>query len=117
MSPLWSPSVWFLAEVNHVLAASLIVLMSSRQGWSIPVVCLWMALAVAAKEFWADFTWLEHDTLAGSVTDFVCYMIGALGTWLALSHLWAGVAVVSVTILGLTVWDILVQHFPLTFGP
>lgn len=115
--PLWTPSAWYLAEVNHVLAASLVVMLADRQGWRIGVVVMWMTLAVALKEFWADLSWLEHDTVVGSVTDAICYMIGALGTWLSLYHLWWGVGVVSAAILGLTLWDILTQHFPNTFGP
>lgn len=115
MSLGWSPSPWFLAEVNHVLASCVIVLICARQGWSMWPVIAAMAVVCALKEFWADLSWLEHDTMAGSVTDYVSYMLGALGTWLALYHLWSGVAIVSITILALTVYDILAQNFPNTF--
>ena len=115
--PLWTPSAWFLAEVNHVLASCCIVLLADRQGWRVGLVVLWMSLAVALKEFWADLTWLEHDTVVGSFTDAICYGIGALGTWLALYRPWWGVGVLSAAILGLTLWDILAQHCPNTFGP
>lgn len=115
-SLLWVPSAWFLAEVNHILASSVIVLICSRQRCIMWQVVAMIAIVALAKEFWMDRTWLEHESLAGSVTDFVAYMVGALGTWWALSYLWWGVGLVGGSILLLTVWDVLHQWFPLTFG-
>lgn len=106
----WSPSAWFLAEVNHVLAAAVIVLACARQGWNPWYAVLGIALVTGLKEFWADLTWLEHDSVEGSVVDFVCYLVGAAGTMLALFHLWAGVTVVGGACLILTAIDILDQH-------
>lgn len=105
----WSPSPWFLAEINHVLASAVIVLACAHQGWTPWWAVLGIALVTGVKEFWADLTWLEHDTLGGSAVDFLCYLLGALGTVLALSHVWAGVAVVGGTCLALTLIDILDQ--------
>lgn len=106
----WKPSPWFLAEINHVLAAALLVLFADRLGWPAAWTVAAIVAVTALKEFWADLTWLEHDTFVGSLEDFASYMTGTFGVWLALAHPVAGTAVVGAFCFLLAVADILDQY-------
>jgi len=102
----WTPSAWFLAQVNHFLASSTLVTLAAYEGWNPWWMVLSIAVASAFKEFVADLTFLEHDTASGSVQDFIFYQLGSLITRLAVWSLIPGVIAAAVVIVGLTVWDI-----------
>jgi hypothetical protein len=91
----WSPSAWFLAQTNHVLAGCLVVVAAAWQGWEPGWAFAGAIAAAALKEFVLDLGPLEHDTWQGSLGDWTCYALGALAGWLAVD-----------AVLVLTVWDI-----------
>lgn len=106
----WTPSAWFLAEVNHVLTGLLIFPFILFAHWSpwVPAACIvvWATL----KEFWLDLFALEHDSLSGSVQDFLAYFIGTAACWIATQRFFLGAAVFAVALIALTLWDIAEQH-------
>lgn len=100
----WNPSSWCLAQVNHVLAGALVLMVFAAHPWLALVL---FTLIVGLKEFWADLTWLEHDSWAGSCIDFGAYMAGALGGLVAPLWLPGAFVLVGGSILALTIWDIM----------
>lgn len=111
----WTPSPWFLAQMNHLLAGC-IILLASRVGGLDPAKTLcWLLLAAAFKEFVADLMFLEHDSFAGSLADFAFYALGGAGGWLACGSFWWGVALTVAVVLVLTAWDILAQRVTMPY--
>lgn len=80
----WSPSAKYCASVLHMLASLNIIQAGYIHGLSILWTAILLTVISAVKEFWADLTWLEHDSLLGSTLDFVMYQAGM---WIALLSL------------------------------
>lgn len=106
----WMPSPWFLAQVNHVLAAFSVVLFGALREWRVGWVLLGIVVVVAFKEFVADLTFLEHDTFRGSLTDFFFYLVGAWLGCLTVVHPWLGLVLIALVLIGLTLFDIWVEE-------
>ena len=102
----WNPSPWFLAETNHLLAACIVIVLAAWKKKPLFLTAGIFLVFAGLKEFWADFTWLEHDSVLGSTMDFVLYSIGLVSGLLATRWLWIGVALASAALLGLALWDI-----------
>lgn len=102
----WTPSPWFLAQVNHLLAALSVVLFGALREYHVGWVLLGITIVAAFKEFVADLTFLEHDTFRGSLTDFFFYLVGAWLGCLAVVHPWVGLVLTALVLLGLTLFDI-----------
>lgn len=94
----WSPSAEYCASVLHMVAAISIVQAASRQGYNMWWTCIILAIVTAVKEFWADRTWLENDSLRGSALDFSCYIIGMGAAAISLSMFWLSVALITLAI-------------------
>ena len=83
----WSPSAEYCAQSAHYLAGALVVLAAEQHGLSLFWTAIVFISVTAFKEFVADMTFWEHDTLAGSALDWTCYQLGLLAGLLALCHL------------------------------
>lgn len=105
MSLNWNPSPGFLASSAHIGWATAVVLAGLHQGVQPWLLASLFGFFALVKEYWADLTWLEHDTVKGSTLDFVTYMLGLglgnvswfLSFWLAL--VLASIALVSMVVL------------------
>lgn len=95
----WSPSAKYCAEMLHVVASLAFMQQIQIQEWN-----QWLAGAIwiivwAIKEFWADLTWLEHDSLKDSLLDFIMYCWGVCIHVLSQFSLGAAIVVIGVTFL------------------
>lgn len=94
-----------------MLVSIAIVQAAYIQKWNLWWVCGILTVVAALKEFWADETWLEHDTNAGSTLDFACYiLVGMPAALLSLWMFWLGVAMIVVAILVAMVIDMRRQN-------
>lgn len=100
----WSPSSKFLASSCHTAWACGCMMGAIHRG-----AAWWLVLAIfvpfaAAKEFWADLTWLERDTIWGSALDFATYCIGLLLGILGWHYFFIGIIVaICLLIFGMVV--------------
>lgn len=69
----------FLAQMTHVLGASVIVLASRHYGWAWWVGCMLVLAWALPKEFLVD-PWLEGDSYLDGLQDFSFYVLGAAVT-------------------------------------
>lgn len=103
MSLNWTPTPKFCAGSTHIGWAAAIFLSTLHVGC--PVWLLWVLFLsyIVLKEFWADLTWLEQDSVRGSTFDAITYLVGAGVGWLAYDHYFAGFAL-SVIVLLFLAW-------------
>ena len=86
----WNPSPKFLASSAHVGWAALAILSALHHGLPLAATVGVFTLYAVLKEYWADITWLEQDTLAGTTLDFVTYLLGeAIGAVAFFAFWWA----------------------------
>lgn len=124
----WSPSNWFLAQTNHVLAGPAVYFGGvCLCGWEAWHVALGVLVVTVVKEFVLDVGILEkagapsilaraarlfrsRDTYAGSARDFAYYQVGSAGAWLALLWFWPGLVLMVGAVVELFVRDVWDQH-------
>lgn len=101
----WNPSAKFCASSAHMGWAAALFLgaidHSLSMWWVAPC---FMAFALL-KEFWADLTWLEQDSIQGSTLDFVTYVLGMGIGLLGGYRLWLGMTAGIVALLVAAVID------------
>src|SRR6185312_15710378 len=101
MSLDWAPSPKFLATSLHIGWALAFTLAAQHAGWVAWQTTLAVSVWAVFKEYLADLTFLEHDTLRGTTLDAVAYEIGGgLGVWGWL-HLYAAGSVAAALLLGM----------------
>jgi hypothetical protein len=105
----WVPSSNFLAQNTHILGASSIVLFCALQGWN-----FWIGFGIVVawalvKEFILDLFVIEHDTLEGSLEDFLMYLLGAVLASASVFFPITSVLVLLVILVLLTIADMINQ--------
>ena len=107
----WTPSAWFLAQVNHALCG-LFLFAFLQAGVSVWVPVVGIMAWATVKEFILDLTVLEHDSFWGSMQDFLAYAGGVWTCWLATKFFATGAIFFGAGLLFLTLADIARQHMP-----
>ena len=105
MSKKWSPSAKYCASILHIVASIAIMEQVQIQRWNLLIASGIIILIAAVKEFWADMTWLENDSLKGSGLDFFCYSWGVGMFWASTWMLWSAICTFVLTILIAVVVD------------
>lgn len=108
----WNPSAAFLAQTNHILCGALVLLAADHAGLTLWATFAGLLSVAAMKEFILDIFVLERDSLLGSLADWIFYLLGGIGGWLACWHLATGAVAVGMVALLLTLADIAAQHAP-----
>lgn len=101
----WSPSPEYLAQVTHVLGAAVIILLANLHGLNVWYTALGIAIVTGIKEFWADTYWLEHDTFAGDLNDWMHYLFGCGIALIVLDYFWLGVIMGALLVLFMALFD------------
>lgn len=101
----WSPSAKFCASSAHVgwAASAMLGTLHHNVAWYWCVTAF--VVYAALKEFWADLTWLEHDSWQGSTLDFATYVVGIFVGIVGYYHYWLGLSAGVVVLLILAALD------------
>lgn len=105
MSIDWSPSAKFCSSSAHVGWAAALIAASPNSGIELWLVVSMFVIFAIIKEFWADLSWLEHDTIQGSVLDFTTYCVGIVIGLVSLYHFWMSLVLAISVLITLAVLD------------
>lgn len=106
----WNPSAKFCASSAHIGWGTSIFLAGLYNEFNPAIFILIYVVTTGLKEYWADLTWLEQDSVLGSTIDFAGYQFGMIIGIAGYYSLWVGVTMGSIALLIAAVIDYLSQN-------